>query len=514
MSAKQSKAPAKIKDEIATLARDIDLFGGWLERLDNPDPTLRSEAAGQGLRLYDEISRDAHAGAVLQTRYLAVVGKEWEVYPASESAQDVEIANFVTECLKRVNFDQFRQELLEGILYGFYAAEVMWGAGPGGIRPVKIRAKHPKRFAFTMDRELRLLTPENMIEGEAVPDRKFIVFTYGSSDNPFGRGLGQTLWWPVWFKKNAMKFWLIFAEKFGSPTTVGKYPPGTSPEDQQTLFEALQAIQQETGIKIPNTMDIDFLEAQRYGTVNTYESLCDFLDKQVTKRALGQTLTTDVGSTGSLAAGQVHNEVRGDIVKADADILSECLNSSLIRWIVDLNFAGVTEYPEFWIRTDEEQDLKPLAERDQILVNMGLPVANQYCYDTYNVPRPEKGDDLLTPRAAAAIDKSGDGAGPAGELSAGDEEKAEFADRAAQDGPGSTIGGAGDTLDRLGEKAISGADMNPLWAPVEKLLDEAESLEDFRDRLIEAYAEMDDSALAELLAQALTAADLAGRFDA
>lgn len=32
--------------------------------------------------------------------------------------------------------------------------------------------------------------------------------------------------WPVAFKKGGMKFWLRFAEKFGSPWVIGKHPRG------------------------------------------------------------------------------------------------------------------------------------------------------------------------------------------------------------------------------------------------------------------------------------------------
>src|SRR4030042_3756733 len=70
-----------VTDEIATAQKDMDIFAGWLKRLENPDQTLRTESQGKGLKLYDEVDRDPHAGAVLQSRYLSVVGKDWSVVP-------------------------------------------------------------------------------------------------------------------------------------------------------------------------------------------------------------------------------------------------------------------------------------------------------------------------------------------------------------------------------------------------------------------------------------------------
>ena len=194
-------------DEVATAEKDLDVFAGWLKRLENPDPVLRSESAGKGIKLYDEVDRDPHAHAVFQTRYLAVVNKEWQVEPAGappargrrrKVTREQEIADFVKEAFLSCNFDQARQEILQAILYGYYCAEVIWKYSDGKVLIDRILGKHPRRFVFTPERELRLLTPASMIEGEPVPERKFIVFTYGSSDNPYGKGLGQKCWWPVW----------------------------------------------------------------------------------------------------------------------------------------------------------------------------------------------------------------------------------------------------------------------------------------------------------------------------
>ena len=352
------------ENEIATTRKDLDVFAGWATRLENPDTTLKSEAAGKGLKLYDEINLDAHAGSVLQTRYLAVTGREWEVLPADESARAQEIAEFVKNALSDTNFDQARQEMLRAILYGFCPAEVMWAVKGGKITIDKIRAKHPRRFIFDLDRNLRLLTPASMSDGEPVPDKKFLCFTYGSSDNPYGQGLGQSIWWYVWFKKIGIKYWLVFLEKFGMPTVVGRYPNGTGKPEQDKLLAALEALQSDTGVTIPDTMQLELLEATRAGNVS-HEKLCDYMDRAISKRVLGQTLTTEVKGEGSYAASQTHDGVRQDILKADADLLCEHLNETLIRWLVDYNFSNAP-YPRMWIRTEDGDDLNELSLRDKI----------------------------------------------------------------------------------------------------------------------------------------------------
>jgi len=520
-----SEAPVRYeKAEIATIRKDIDIFAGWINRFENPDPILATESSGKGLKLYDEVVRDAHAGSVLQTRILSVTGREWEVIPADDTPRSEEIADFIRNACLAVNFDQFRQELLMGILYGFFCAEIMWEGKNGSMSPSHIMSKHPKRFVFTPERELRLLTLANLIEGEPVPDRKFIVFTWGSSDNPYGSGLGQKLWWPVWFKKHGVKFWLVFLEKFGMPTAVGKYPAGTSPEQQQALLDAIEAIQQDTGIRIPDTMAVNLLEASRTGNV-TYEALCNYMDRQISKAVLGQTASTE-GTPGKLGNEDSQDKVRMDIVKADADLLSECLNNTLVRWLTDLNFGPVPKYPRMWIRVEEVQDLKALAERDKtIAVDMGMArrIPESYIAETYGIPLAEEGDAVMMAdegkifeyhfkygtitvnevRARLGLPPVAGGEKLIVSESPGQAPAFSEAGRPRfSQADADLIAG---TAARMSDQAIE-----TLLAPVLKAVSRAETFEDVGEAIYAIYPHLDMETFQELLARAMFSAGLAG----
>ncbi len=379
----------------------------------NPDKTLRTEGINN-TELYEDLLRDPQVRSNLQTRRLAVIGREWHVTPASGRRRDQEIADFVKEALLAFDFDSARYNLLQGILTGFKVSEIMWEYSEGDVWVKEMIAKPSRRWSFGLQRELRLITRREMANGLPVPERKFQLFRY-SSDNgsPYGDGLGSSLWWPVWFKKNAIKFWMIFSEKFGSPTVVGKYPSGTPSGQQDALLQALQAIQQESAIKIPDTMQISLIEAQRAGSLNNYEMLCSFMNQEITKIIMGQTLTTEAGHSGRAGAGgqaaaMMHEEVREDYIKADADLLSGALNRQLIKWVVDYNFPGVKKYPQVWIRTAQEKDLKPLSDRDAQLQRMGLRIPASYAYETYGIPEPQDGEDVLAP-LPGTFSKTGSG---------------------------------------------------------------------------------------------------------
>lgn len=503
---KTVKPPKPVLDEIATVEKDIyqDYIG---KTLLNPDKIIKSEAGGKGVEIYEDLMRDDKVGSTLQTRKLAVIGKEWEVVPASEKRADRTIADTVKEVLLGFDFDGARKALLSGLVIGFKPAEVMWDYSEGQVWIKEIIGRASRRFVFDTSRSLRLLTLADMIAGEELPDKKFVVYT-SVSDNgsPYGDGLGRMLYWPVWFKKNAIKFWMVFADKFGSPTVIGKYPPGTARAQQDALLSAIDAIQQEAAITIPDSMIVELLEATRSGSIAAYDTLVGFMNTAIAQVVLGQTLTSEIGDKGSYAASQTHEEVRQDYLKADADSLCLCLNATLIRWIVDYNFpssgAAAPRYPKLWIRTEQEKELKPLAERDTILVGqIGLPVTKKYFYDTYGIPEPAEGEELAGPRDDIDRSYRTDTTYQKEQL----KEKESFAEPSSV----TNLVSAQNDIDSLADQALaaSGIDLSA----IEQAVEAAQSYEELQQLLAEAYRDIDMASFRDILAKALFMADLKGR---
>jgi phage gp29-like protein len=496
-----------ITDEIATVEKDI--FRDYLGKvIVNPDKILKSESAGKGIEIYEDLLRDDKVGSTLQTRKLAVVGKEWEVLPASEKRQDQKVADFVKEVFLNFNYDAARNVLLSGIVMGFKPGEIMWEYSEGSTWIKEIKGRSPRRFVFDLQSNLRMLTFQNMLYGEELPDRKFIIFrNVSDNDSPYGDGLGRMLYWPVWFKKNAIKFWMIFADKFGSPTPWGKYPPGTEKAQQDKLLEAIDAMQQEAAVITPDNMIIELLEAARSGTVDTYDSLCNFMNSSIAQVMLGQTLTSEIGDKGSYAASQTHEDVRQDYIKADADGLCECQNNSLIRWLVDYNFPPSTgsgmKYPKVWIRTEPEKDLMPLAERDKIIaVDIGLPVTKKYYYDTYGIPEPAEGEELVTaPQVSSVIPDSI--RNPEILKQVQNDKIKEFAEQNRD------LIDAQQDIDTLIENTFKESSID--LSPLKSIIESAQSYEDLQKKIKSAYGDLSLKEFRDVLERALFVAEMKGR---
>jgi phage gp29-like protein len=390
------RAPTKeeLSKEIARIDRsisDVLFYGGNLKLLINGDDVLRQR--GKGVAIYADLQRDPHVASVIRKRKSSVTSREWEVTPSSSDPADVACADLVRGALKRLRFDRLTKSLLDSILKGFAVAELMWDivdgkmlGMPGGkyTVPVRYKKRNQKRFVFDIQDRIRLLTSSQPLEGEELPDRKFIVHTSGDEDDdsPYGRGIGNAIFWPVFFKRQNISFWLVFNDKFGSPTVRGTYPIGATTDEQNKLRDTLDAVSRTASVIIPEGFDIALLEAVR-STTDSHQRMCDYMDAEISKAVLGETLTTSVGENGgNRALGDVHNEVRLEISKDDADELSYTLNETIVKWICDYNFPGRMP-PTVWRNFEEPKDLAKVAETDGKLQNLGWERTDESFVETY-----------------------------------------------------------------------------------------------------------------------------------
>lgn len=453
------------------------------------DATLATRGGGKGIWIYDEIERDCHAYAVLQKRRLSVISNEWHVEAGGTSRADKIAAERAEAMLKALPFDRICAELLDAILKGYSVGEIMWRPEAAEVVPYDIRIRDQRRFVFDVEGRPRLLTTANLLTGVPLPDRKFIVHRFGAKDgNPYGLGLGTRLFWPVWFKRQGLQFWLTFADKFGNPTPMGKYPPGATEAQKEALLATLQAMANDTGITVPEGMSVELLEASRSGGANgVYDALLKYLDDEIEKAVLGTTQTTSsrAGGLGS-SVSAVQDENRLELVRADADMLSGTLNDTLIKWIAFFNDSGA-EPPRIWWDVDVDEDLLIRSQRDHQLYQMGFRLTPEAVKDVYGDFYTETAPNPQTPPAGQA-------AKPPASLS----------DSQAQE-PTAALAAMLDDAARPHVEA---------WiAKARRMAGEATSLPDLARRLDTAFGELDATAFAALMRDALTVANLQGRAD-
>ncbi|MFC3716815.1 DUF935 domain-containing protein [Luteimonas soli] len=491
-------ARPEIGREVATSADGRDITRPFVGPLLVPaDRVLRVRGAGD-LLIYEQVLSDPQVKACFEQRRNAVTSCEWTVEAASDRRVDKKAADWIERQIKAVGFDNLTDKMLYSVFYGYAVSEIIYEVKDGllGWKAIKVRDR--RRFRFKADGELRMLTVQNALEGEPCLAPYFWHVATGADhdDEPYGTGLGHWCYWPTLFKRNGIAFWLTFLEKFAAPTAKGTYPVNATADEKNKLLQALSAIRTDSAVIFPEGMTGELLEAARSGTAD-YKVLHDTMDETISKAILGQTMTTDNGS--SKAQAEVHMDVRQDIVKADADLVCESLNLGPIRWLTMFNFPGA-EPPRVFRQVEEPEDANELAKRDKAVMDMGFKPGLDYVRETYGDHWEEKAPEPppVAPGAPAVPDT---------------EPPVEFADAP-------TIARLkADAQDRLDAIEAGATDASSNWhafvAPrireLRVLLDQSDDLADFRDRIVELADADPQGEFVEAIARAGFGAQLLGR---
>ena len=331
---------------------------------------------------------DPHYLAVLNKRKFAVSSLEISVEAASLSKGDQKIADFVRNTLldqTGFNLREYLFDIMDALGKGFSVNEIIWDTErrmslePNAPTetwwvPLRLEPRDPRWFMMDWISGRAILVRALSTEGPLIELRQKVVDS-ATKDQPthaprgmfaswneaaarigiqpltqplapwkyvthFGRvksglpirsSFARCASWTLLFRNYAMKDWAAFAERFGMPIRVGRYPAGATPEDRQALLAAVAGLGSDTAGVIPQGSEIIFQAAQGLGKASgVYSDYLEYLENLVSKIVLGSTLGTQLGQgSGSRAAAQVHRGVELDIIQADGERLAGIITKRL-----------------------------------------------------------------------------------------------------------------------------------------------------------------------------------------
>jgi phage gp29-like protein len=508
----QSSRP--LADEIATRAR-CDYFS-MLSSLPDPDIVLRR--MGQGLHIYEEQLVDPHVAACFDRRKAGTKKKLWEIDKGSAKSKH---AKFTEDVFKQrtLKLNQAIAEILDCPYYGYQPLEVTWAIVNGMTIPVKVQAKPPRWFSFGVKNELRLLTKSNYM-GENLPEKKFLLAQFDPRyDNPYGKRIAARVFWYAVFKKNGLKWWVKFVEKFGIPFIIGKLPRGTETSESTDLLEKLSAMINDAVSIVPDDASVELLYAKESaGTVPQHYALIDFCDKSISKAFLGHSAAAD-STPGKLGGENVSQGATDDIIQGDTDIVCQVFND-LIDWTIELNFGPDAVRPTFQLY-DEEKVQTDLATRDKTLADtQQVKFTKKYFMKAYNFGE----DDIVVAESTApgsgADNPADPEPGPAAvkaivPTGAAATELAEppsisVLDRSPSGVEGSDQKDVDELLNSLSDDLLQKQIEGPL-NPVIELINGAASYEEVLEKIARLFPKMDDSEFQKTLTKAMFLAEVDGR---
>ena len=308
------------------------------------DDLLLSKGGNRALIVYQRLLFDEAVQSNFKKLMQEVTARPWYIQTYSDKPGDLAVRDFVAEVLEELPLDDIYVGMSESLITGFSVGEIMWKKTKRGVIPFDIRMRDQRRFVFQEAEDhqtgftMRCLTFNRMFEGVELPQRKFIVSRYYVSHqgDPYGSALGRILYPLVKFRRRAIESYVLYGDRYATPTAVAKAPLSASTRELDTLYGHLSNLSQETAMILPEGYELEFITPN--GSPDVFKNLIDYIDKEIGLLITGE-VETGHPNAGSRASSQVANLVRVTRASELSEMLSHTLTQTLVRWIVDLNFG-------------------------------------------------------------------------------------------------------------------------------------------------------------------------------
>jgi hypothetical protein len=334
------------------------------------------------------MEHDAHARGVFRQRILNVAGGRTEVHPPklrpghpwADLAK--EAAERLAEQVDAVpRLQQAISQLEWGVFYGLSGAEQAWTVSkPEGWEVTGLSNVHSRRLNFpdpsTWDLYiydqglvgpgLSAFGPTTGLFGLRVADYpgKFIIHSPAlNADYPTRDGEARYVGFCMLLKRMVVRCTAQDFERVIRPWVIGYFnrdadengrPPAATPDDQAALDNALQALGMGSlnAVSLPNTVKIELMKA--VATMSATEFI-GYLNRELSKAALGQAFTTEPGANGNFSTAATAAKETLKLARYDGRCLSDSLEEGWARPWFRLNYPkeNIKLAPRFRIVVDE-----------------------------------------------------------------------------------------------------------------------------------------------------------------
>ena len=369
----------------------------------------------QYVDLLDELmEKDPHAYSVVSKRVLTVGGGRVKIEPpdgleGADATQAEEAAGLAANGLAGIpNFAEACVLLAWATYYAVSAQEIVWRQDDAGhIMPTSLEFVHHRRLSYpdqwTWDvhiwdqggmRGPGVVAPSAAgMFGIRIADHpgQFIVHAPKvRGDYPTREGIGRQIAYWMTIKNIATRLAPQYLERYAIPfpdfefNTTGENADAPLQPRIATLDDIAGATTAAAALGVGALSNYVHADAVKVhlnaptGTPSlTFAEWIQLCDSQMSKAALGGTLTTEVSSTGgNRAVASTQKQGEEKLYEFDAVMLAATLKRDLIDWIVKLNFPTLPTrlYPVVKVHVNADPDPMDVLNRASVAATAGIPV--------------------------------------------------------------------------------------------------------------------------------------------
>lgn len=467
--------------------------------------------------------QDSSIAANMMTRKRSVLTLDWRIVePRNATPAEEKLQAEIDELFYQYpNLEDLFVDLMDAVGHGFSALEIQWAQVNGKWIPKGFKPCPQSWFKLDKDDSLLLRTPANQM-GEPLRPFGWVVHRHKSRSTQLARdGLYRTLAWLYMYKHYSVRDFAEFLELYGMPIRIGKYGAGATNAEKRTLLRALAEIGHNAAGIMPESMQIELHNVANAGAAsgnNPFLQMVDWCEKSIARLILGQTLTSGAdGKSSTNALGNVHNEVRRDLMISDAKQIAQTITQQIILPYLQINVdpnIAPHRVPYFEFDTKEYEDLSVFADAIPKLTGIGVQISESWVRDKLGIPEPQEGELILSTPQGEKTDEKTTALSAMLNHGKGCTCGCRAAALSAQDGKKDEQ----DELDGLIDDALANADFNqqldPMMKQIVGVVMASESYDEAQEKLIALYPDLTSESHQAYLASAVFLADLLGAANA
>ena len=329
-----------------------------------------------------------------------------EVAKAKADLVKLAIAGLKPNAAKReLGRDGLLKHLARGSITGHAVLEILWERrdveGEPLILPRTVVNVGPRWYGYLTNNGPLMFRDSSMSWIE-FPANKFLVHVVTATDaHPSQAGRLRTLV-RFWSYMNAAWQWMMqYTQRFGVPFRIATYRKESS-QVRNALIQMMQNVGASGCGVFPEGTEIKFHEAGAKGQDMPQAYVIDQANKACSLVIRGEVASggTD-GNQGLGNTGAVYAGVRREAMQGYCNDATQTLQQ-LAEMVVRLNWGETSEMPTVVCEIPAPEDAVKNAQRDEILLRMGLTIPEKFLRQRHDIPAPSKDEAVVsTPKATA-----------------------------------------------------------------------------------------------------------------